>query len=362
MFGHNHYVPILKWRQSEYQAIWKLEDAVKDVITPLFEIPKENWDFEKQQAAKSIDDHLATFGKRLKAKWGGRTCFVDSCHLPSDACMADGRHHLSHIFELARSERAAPIPVTGLGRSPAYNAAVKQIVASDMKGACIRLQDDDFDDHLSSNLISLLKRIGAAIDDCDLVIDLGANIVSAEKTQAAVWATLLAQVPRINSWRTLTVSGTAFPAALPSSVFRPHGEAPRYDWLAYKTLVEKMDEGERIPAFSDYVTASTNTEMMDPRMMDPTAKIKYTIDGAWFIALGTQVKKNGRGQYVDLCKRIVSHKPRVFKGEPYSWGDLYIGKCAQGLESTGGSSTWPSVAVNHHVTFVSEDVANLFGS
>ncbi len=360
MFSHKHYVPVLKWRQSEYQAITKLDEETKNMLTPLFEIPKETWDFEKKQAAKSVDEHLSTFGKRLKAKWGVRRCFVDSCHLNGDVCMEDGEHHLSYIFGLVRKEGANAIPVVGLGQASSYIATAKQIIALDKKGACLRLQDDDFDEKLHEKIGSLLKKLGLRTEDCDLVIDLGNAIVASKKNQAIVWFDLLNQIPNSNIWRSLTICSTAFPAALPSSIFRPSGEAVRYDWLSFKALLKKLPRGQRVPTFGDYGTAATNTEMMDPRMMDPTAKIKYTIEDRWFIALGTQVKKNGRGQYVDLCKRIIEHNPNIFEGRDYSWGDQYIEDCSLEKEGTGGSSTWPSVAINHHVTKVTEDVANLF--
>ena len=65
MFYHLHYVPVLKWRQCEYQSLLKLTATIKEWVTPLFEIPTEQWDFENGAPAKSLDEHLAKFGKRL---------------------------------------------------------------------------------------------------------------------------------------------------------------------------------------------------------------------------------------------------------------------------------------------------------
>lgn len=36
--------------------------------------------------------------------------------------------------------------------------------------------------------------------------------------------------------------------------------------------------------------------------------------------------------------------------------------CANNVSSTGGSSTWPTVATNHHLTKVVRDLANLAGA
>lgn len=362
MFDNSHYVPVLKWRQSEYQSLVKLDSTVKDFITPLFEIPKENWDFEKKQATKNIDDHVAAFGKRLKAKWGSRRCFVDSCHLNPDLTVASGLHHLEHIFALAREEGTNAVPVFGINQSSSYKTAVKKIISADLKGGCLRLKDEDFSNEIHTDINSTLKKVGISKQECDLVIDLGAGITSSEKTQSLVWSALLNQIPDIGLWRSLTICATAFPAALPSSVFRPSGSAKRLDWMSYKELLKTLPKSHRIPTYGDYGTASTNTEMMDPRLMDPTAKIKYTTDDAWHILMGTQVKKYGREQYRELAARLTATAPKIYDGSAYSWADNYIEGCAKGTETTGGSSTWPSVALNRHMTKVVKDVAKFFGS
>jgi hypothetical protein len=139
MFDQNHYVPVLKWRQGEYQALVKLDPAIKDWITPLFEIPKETWDFEKQAPTKDLDDHLAPFGKRLKAKWGIRRCFVDSCYLSNDSTIASGTHHLDHIFKAIFSDfRTAALflpnglvgPISSVYRSIKVDSVMSDIMRS----------------------------------------------------------------------------------------------------------------------------------------------------------------------------------------------------------------------------------------
>lgn len=360
MFDHLHYVPVLKWRQGEYQALLKLAPTIKDWVTPLFEIPTEQWDFENDAPAKSLDEHLGKFGRRLKAKWGSRYCFVDSCYLQPNAQNAAGVHHLAWIFELARQEGAKPIPVTGLGRAAAYTNAVKQIVAIDGSGCCIRLVSEDFDrPQLKNELLALLDFLGVKPTDADIVIDLQDNVGHSASAHARLALTMLQQLPLLARWRTLTIAGGSFPTSLPSATFRPSGTTPRFDWLGYRALVLSMPENIRVPTFADYSVSAQSTELLDPRVVDPLAKIKYTVGDEWFLAVGTQVKRNGRDQYVDLCKTILNATPSVFHGAPYSWGDEYIDGCAKGLESTGGSSTWPSVATNHHVTRVVRDVAKL---
>ena len=46
------YVPVLKWRQGEYQTLHRLSDSIKDSITPLVNIPPIEWDFEEKRMKK----------------------------------------------------------------------------------------------------------------------------------------------------------------------------------------------------------------------------------------------------------------------------------------------------------------------
>ena len=362
MFDENHYVPILKWRMGEYQALLHLKRTVKDWCTPLLEIPTEAWDFEEEKPAKSLDDHLSSFGKRLKAKWDTAICFVDSPYIDGAAKVASGQHHLEFIFDQARAAKCKAIPVVGLRRASAYVSAVRRIAAADSLGICLRLEPEDFTPSLQADIDALLSRLAINVDDVDLVIDSKDSIQPSATTQAAVWKAQLMQIPYQVTWNTLTIAGTAFPAALPASVYRPKGTAKRNEWLAYKHLISTLKPTQRIPTFGDYATSHPVTALLDPRVLDPNAKIKYTIDDAWFIVVGTQVKLNGRGQYVQLCERIINERPAVFSGASYSWGDKYIADCAAKAVGTGGTSTWPTVATNHHVTRAIRDVAKFHGS
>lgn len=362
MFDHSHYVPILKWRQGEYQALFRLDAAIKTQITPLFEIPTENWDFENNAPQKSLDEHLESFGKRLKAKWGSRICFVDSCHLNGNATVLDDLHHFEWIFSLARMEGAQPIPVTGIDRSAAYQAATQKIIAADKRGVCLRLKAADFDKpDLAVTLKTLMALMKVKPKEVDVLIDLAEDLSESFNLQAKTWLALIQQLPLLDSWRTVTIAGTSFPQSLPSATFRPHGVVNRTEWRAYKKLINLLPEDMRIPTFGDYAVSHPKTEKLDPRLIDPLAKIKYTIHDQWFIVMGKTVKKNGRSQYKQLCQSILKAEPTIFAGATFSWGDNYIHGCANGTEGTGGSSTWPCAGTNHHITQMVGDISSFHG-
>jgi len=225
----------------------------------------------------------------------------------------------------------------------------------------LRLERDDFGPALQPSLQALISMLGIPSQAIDLIVDLDASITSAISMQALTWATCLRAVSR-EPWRTLTIVGTSFPATLGAAEYRPHGRTPRYEWLAYKELLHTLAPSARKPTYGDYATSSPNTGELDPRMVDPNAKIKYTLDDEWIIHVGAQVKRFGRGQYQTMCQSMLDAVPSFFMGPGYSWGDAYIQGCANGSEGTGGASTWPSVATNHHVTKAVRDVANFYGT
>lgn len=360
MSDKQHYMPILKWRQGEYLALERSKDSIKDWVVPLFEIPLEQWDFENERPAKSLDDHLKNFGKRLKKSWGDRRCFVDSPFLEEDATMADSTHHLARIFSLARDNKCNAIPVFGLGKSAEYLLAVAEVIAIDSKGACLRLVSDDFEAALNVPLQKLLASLKVSPEDVDVVIDSAGDVLASATAQATSWQSWIAALPYLTKWRSLTIAGGSFPESIaPSEEYRPYKDVKRKEWQAYKKLLGLSLK--RVPAFGDYGCSATQTANIDPRLIDPNAKIKYTITDQWRIVVGAQVKRNGRSQYQALCNTLIKSTPLAYEGPKYSWGDDFIKKCADG-DGNGGSSTWPCVATSHHAAKVVRDVAKLFGS
>jgi hypothetical protein len=97
-FNHTHYVPILKGRAGEYGALQVMTAEVKAALTPLIEIPPVPWDFDDDQPAKTIDEHLQKVNRKISQSWGAeRPLFVDLLWIPSDERMAGGEHPLTYV-------------------------------------------------------------------------------------------------------------------------------------------------------------------------------------------------------------------------------------------------------------------------
>ncbi len=121
----NYYVPLLRWRMGEYQALEKLSDACKARTVPLIEVLPPDYDFELHQPKKHIDEQLKPFAKQIEKRWAGRPALIDAVQIPATTRMGDGRHPLTYLFDETRAVGITHVPVTGLDRGVAYGQVPK---------------------------------------------------------------------------------------------------------------------------------------------------------------------------------------------------------------------------------------------
>ena len=98
MILSNHYVPFLKWRQSEYQALFKLKKEIKDLITPYIIMPPIEYDFEEKRLKKTIQEHIEPMPKRLKDKWGSRLALLDFHDSIEQGIMDNGENVIKYVY------------------------------------------------------------------------------------------------------------------------------------------------------------------------------------------------------------------------------------------------------------------------
>lgn len=360
-FDHYQYVPCLRWKQGEYQALLGLSDAAKKLMTPIIEVAEFGYDFEDEKDKHTIDEHLEPFAKRVREKWGKDTCFVDSRHLPPEDIMADGSHPISFIFEKLRALKCTSVPVVGLSRKPQYVQATKEVISKDKHGLCVRITIEEAAKlTLKNDLDSLLHTVEINAKDCDLILDLGAPNFEPVEGIAKLVEGIIKRIPNLDQWRTFILIGTAFPSSM-GEVKKSPTIIPRSEWLLYKILVKNLFKAKiRLPTFGDYGINHPAVLMLDMRFIKPAGTIRYTINDAWFIVKGPNVRDNKFGQYRGHCQAVLTSG--FYSGSEFSEGDEYIDKCAKGTGSTGNLYVWRRVGTSHHLEKVVQDVSSLFGS
>jgi hypothetical protein len=361
-FDNRHYVPCLKWKQGEYLGVEKLARKALRAITPLIEVPAIGYDFAEGRESKSIDDHLQKFAGRVRGKWGISPCFVDTHRIGHHEAMASGEHPLAFILDELRVRRCRAVPVVGLERVPGHAEAVQDAVVRDGNGICLRLAIHQLERRgFAAEVEAVLSAYGVTEEESDLILDLGApqGYEPLEDFSKAVTAHFC-RLPRLPSWRTVALLGTSFPTSVGVVKTSP-AYLPRYEWMLYREVVASLAaRGVRLPTFGDYAISHPGGEEMDWRKFSPATKVRYTIDDAWLIVKGRSARKHGFEQYRDHCRTIVSSPD--YMGREFSFADEYIMACASGSVSCGNLPMWVKLDVNHHLTKVVQDIANLFGS
>lgn len=358
--SHTDYVPIIKWRQGEYQALWRLTDATKDRTVPLIEITPPDFDFETWTPSKTIDEHLAPFATRLHKKWGARLALLDCGLLDPAATMHGGKHPMLYLCEQAFAQNAVIVPVVKLTSDGAYRAAVATAQAMMQTGVALRCSLEEAMDTATfdAGIGVLLHQLDVALEDCDIVLDLEAPTWEPQSVLVGIVSAALKGSSAMAGARSITVAGTSFPASM-ADVAGPLQFWPRREWSFYQAVLASLGENDRIPGFGDYAIAGHGFAQGDMRLLKPAATIRYTCDDGWIIAKGSNVRDNGFGQYRH-CSGNVTSSPR-YLGATYSPGSSYIDACRSGTASTGNLSTWRWVGSNHHITKVVNDLATLFG-
>jgi hypothetical protein len=361
-FNHTHYIPCLRWKQGEYQAVWRLPAQAKEMFMPLIEIPEIGWDFEEGRDKETIDEHLADFAlKKIYRKWGSFSCFVDLNLIGLSERMANGIHPVKYMFDDLRKVMCLAIPVTGLDRDVAYQREIRKTMIKDKRGVCLRISiEKAAKSTFVEEMDSLLSTLGIEPNNCDLILDLGTpNFEPLEGFAKAIQA-IVSRIPYLKKWRTFSMFGTSFPDTM-GGLKLGVNIIPRSEWQLYKRVVTNFKKANlRLPTFGDYAISHPNVLELDMRIIKPSATIRYTIDDHWYIVKGKNIRDYGRSQYRQLSKQVMdSH---YFYGSAFSWGDSYIQEWGTGKRNKTSLTMWRQVGTNHHIKAVTQDIANFYAS
>lgn len=352
------YVPVLKWRQGEYQALLRLNAAHRKHVVPLIEVTPPEFDFAEGKVKKTLEAQLEPFARRLKAKWGTQPAFLDTSLLEPTTRLPGNVHPLNYLMDEARKVGGQLAPVTGLERDLAHYNAVEAAAMIDGFGIAVRCSLDEISDPgFPKALKDLGKSLACDLSEIDLIIDLAAKNFDPLDDLADLIVGLLQSDPVYGAVRSLVLIGTSFPASM-ADIKGPSQTIPRMEWRLYKKVVEKLPEDFEPPTFGDYAISSADIPKGDMRVLKPAASVRYTIDEAWLITKGSNVRDNGFAQFRERCGDVVTSGQAFPLG--YSVGSDYIRGCHANTEKTGNLTTWRWVGTNHHITKVVDDLAKLF--
>lgn len=353
-FDYRHYVPIIRQKHAEMEALKFLFPEDKRHITPLLELPPTL--LEKHGKHLATPAFFVEITKRIATTWGYAPLFVDVELLSTVLISNLGKHLLWELLEAARGFRLSIIPVTGLNSSQDHHAAVAKAIMADNRGVCVRLSEHDLSKKsLERELQRLLVSLKVEPKQVDILVDL--KLIG---DKPAKFADLSKRLPLLSSWRTFTVASGAFPKDLSDLEKNRQHELPRKDWLHWQEQIKNEASLLRRPSFGDYTIQHPFYSRPHNRP-NISASIRYTAAPYWVIMRGEGLKNDKGAGYAQYWAnaQLLSGRSE-FCGPNFSQGDEYIHKMGQQTKHPGTPTTWLEAGINHHLTYVARQIASSF--
>jgi hypothetical protein len=350
------YLPIVKSKQGEFDALELLNLDVKGLVMPLIEVAKLEFDNTEKAKPKTIEKHLDNICKRVSTKWGRSNAFIDT-HLVNDT-LPDGKNCIEYMYDRFAKSLGIPSLVIQFSTPENIIIAIKEAMEKyNLPDVAIRMTVADI---LSPDLLEkleiLLQKTGKEPANCHLILDMnGADFSNA----ADLSDTLIDHFrvfPFFKAWKSVTLCGGSFPKT--NLLKQGVNEVPRGEWVLYTQLVGKLrsQDFERNINYGDYGIVAPGHFEYDPLKMDRSANIRYTHDKSWYVIKGKSLKLEGHAQYFNLAKNIVNESG-YFLGENFSAGDLHLKKCSDAQTKSGNPTVWNKIGFNHHFTKVLKDLS-----
>lgn len=353
------YIPIVRAKKGEFQAFLNVDSATASRLKPLFELPQFS---ETVKKAKRFDGHpspesafLDELVLGISQVRRGMRCYIDSRSWAPNATVENGEHVIGYAFSRLQNLGVFVDPVINYDfwDDPEYRQALSALPLMATTEPCIRLESDALDemddqDFFMGQIGDMLLSLGVAAGNCSLLIDFSdvtdRSVVELQEDVEKVLSVLGGV-----GFRFIAMSGCSIPANIAEAVEQRDstGMVLRKEVLAWKAL--KLDKPSLNLVFGDY--AIRNPKAIDAPAPDANGKIRYTVDGKYFVVRGHSRRQFDKGYQTHRLAQILVESPH-YLGEHFSWGDSHIMKCAKYEVGPGAPVTWIAVDTSHHLKTV----------
>jgi hypothetical protein len=337
------YAPILKCKKGERVALQKLDTDTKAAIRPIIEVVD-------QADADNLFANLAS-------------CFCGPIYLDTAYEDNSEREMLRDLIQQADTLQLEVRPVLyyeDLLQPELVNWANRQ------EHICLRIPvPEDIQGPDYNQIFTAISALNSDVLQVDLMLDLGPlpDKRSARLTLLELKTMLIGHVISNNVYSSIIIASTCFPESLQLDA----GESRRFDRFELKLFQKLLTYRELQPiidqlVFADYgVTKFTETDL-DFSMMryGPLPKIRYTTSDSYWVLKGKKDRQNNVWvkSVFDMAKEVCDSPD--FYGEDFSYGDEEIMKRALRAAGPGNNAGWVTIAVNHHITVVVDELSNPF--
>jgi len=345
-----HYIPFLKAKRGEFNAMSELAPNVKEAICPFFDFPRRKADYDSDDFAAKAQSIV----KSLQKHWGTDAEFYfDDLDVGQKLRVEEEE---KYAYVLGALHALSVIPVVGLSRTT-HNASVAQLKREgDISSTTVafRVEKDDFEDFdvVKDQIEDDLGAVFKEFDEIDLILDCrlcAALDVSETGQEIAAFARKFGKSYDV---RRVIVTGSSIPASLGGIVKPKSVEAISRHELAIIGKARDLTDVEIVAGDYTIVSPFYSDADFDPRLFQKVTapRLIYSFNHYHYIARGSSLESGGQGQYVGLTKALCGQV--YFRGRGYSTGEEYFDNKRRGIgnNATNGSVVTPSVVA--HITYM----------
>lgn len=325
------YVPVLKYKQGEKDALYTLDDKIKDNVLPLIEV---------------TPDTISKFNG-VAEFWDDRDYILD--------VSPEYYHELTteeykRILKYCKKEHV--IPCVNL----LDNEHRISYLSENINGIAVRIfLNEILDDEFDVNFSNLIKLISC--ENTDLIIDL--QYIDPRKLNEVIFLTrsVINMLSNLNQFRRIILASNSFPKTLDVDKDKLT-LLPRIESKIYNKVKLQLVKKDINLIYSDYAVNHWSYFEFIPGMQ-PSFNIRYTFDDKYVIYKGDTIKRGGldfdkvkRG-----CDLLVTSS--YYLGDSYSWGDHEIyEKHVKNTNKPGSLTTWRAIGTSHHICHVVKSLSN----
>lgn len=346
-----NYVPIIKWKEGEQNALGYLRSSTKNEIVPMIVIPLPNkTKTEKKEKKLKSNDELIKDGKNKLAKsilksWPDRQCYF----LLDDSWYTQFNKS-NYSYELYLDFVDFATKISGKLAIPCFNADCfidnYKHINADNNHFCIRITTEEIT--RLEKLISLLTKL----NDVDLLIDL--QYINSNNLESSLF--ILEQICKsskfISIFNKVIISSCSFPQSTDNLDKHKLLVLPRYELQVHLKSLELSQRYGFNYIFSDHGPLSIKSIEYTPGMKT-SFKLRYTTDDEYLFYIGYTMANGGFAfqNVSQACNVLVNSKS--YKGQSFSYGDDKIYKIANNQTTSQGNATsWITNSLNHHIELV----------
>lgn len=333
------YVPVIKSKSNDLDAIARLRLSSLGLIKPLLESPIS---VENKAAVTDVAKAASEALRRLP----NIAHYFDPLNYEAEF------RQLSAVRQIAEEGRAVT-PTFGLHRLPKDMKSIAAMLHGFNLSLGIRIELRDVrevPEETWEAVITYSSQVELSPGKVELLLDLQYIDAAQEKQITEDVLDFLLIQPKGFVPGVVSLLGSSALASVADVEIDGKKAVRRVERDVWATVNYELDATREV-RFGDYGVVNPRFAFSGPNP-NANAKIRYAAGADHHVFRGRGLYNPSRfDQYFDLAKRVVDSAE--FMGHDLSFGDEYIAACSEREVGPGNLGTWVKVDTNHHVEVVS---------